>query len=159
MTPAQIAADVDRGLDLLAAIKTAEDELKTIVQRLEQAALEGQQEPLNDANREGMQFRARGTKATVPVIITADSVMQTFADGSPAHARIADAAKGKLEDFFKRTVTFKNTCRDGKAFRAEAAAILGDDAPAFISACLSRDKNGIPRNSIKIEWDRAEPTA
>lgn len=156
MTAAQIAADVDRGLDLVAAIAAEQEELKQIVSRLEQAALEGEQIPLNDAEREGMQFLAVGAKGTVPVVITADNIAQTFVEGSPLHARAEAAAQDRLSDFYRRTVTYKAVPKDGKAFRAEAAAILGDAAPAFISACLSRDKHGVPKNSIKVEWSRAE---
>lgn len=159
MTSAQISADVDRGLALIAQSETIQEEFKGIITRLEQAALEGEQIPLTDEQREGMQFLAKGSSALVPIIITADAVSQTFADGSPAHGRIEEAAQGHLKDFFKRSVTWKLMARDGKAFRQEAAAILADNAPAFISACLSRDKNGVPKNLVKIEWDRAKPIA
>jgi hypothetical protein len=33
--------------------------------------------------------------------------------------------------------------------------ILGESAPIFVDACLARDKNGIPKSQIKVEWDRA----
>lgn len=155
MTPAQITADVDRGLALVAQIEAAKDELKNLSSRLEQAALEGDQIPLTDDQRDGMQFLARGTAATVPVIITADLITGSFADGSPAHARIEAAAKGRIKQFYTPTTTWKLACPDGKALRREAAAVLGDDAPAFVSSCLSRTAAGIPKNQIKIHWDRA----
>ena len=156
MRPEQIAADVDRGLVLVAQIETLQSELKTISKRLEQAALEGDQIPLTDDARDGMQFRAAGSESTVPVIITADAIIQSFVDGSPAHARAENTSVGKLDQFFKKTATWKNQSRDGKAFRQEAAALLGDDAPAFVRACIAVDKDGIPKNSIKIEWTRAD---
>lgn len=156
MTSSQITADVDTGLSIVAQIDRLKEQLKLIVERLEIAALEGEQIPLEDDTREGMQYIAQGSQADVPIVITADSITQTFADGSPAHGRIEAAANGRLKDFFKRSVTWKLIARDGKAFRSDASALLGADAPAFISTCLSRDKNGLPKSAVKIEWARAD---
>jgi hypothetical protein len=43
--------------------------------------------------------------------------------------------------------------------RAKAAGVLGAGAPAFVTACLQRDKNGIPKNKIAVEWARATDNA
>ena len=151
-----LAKSVDRGLEIRAQIQTLEDELSTIEECLRHAALAGEQVELADPDREGRQFLARGTEATVPVVLTADMVAQTFADGSPVHNRLRDTCHGRLSAFYRPVTTWKILAKTGKAFRIEAAAILGNDAPAFINAALARDKNGIPKSQIKIEWDRAE---
>ena len=39
-------------------------------------------------------------------------------------------------------IPFWDCVKTGKAFRLEAAAILGTEAPAFITAALARDKTG-----------------
>lgn len=54
MTPARIAADVDRGIAIAAEIASLQAELKAIERRLEQAALAGATEPLEDAERASM---------------------------------------------------------------------------------------------------------
>ena len=124
---------------------------------MKKSALVGQQIELTDPDREGRQYLARGTEAIVPVILTADLVTQTFADGSTVHARLSDAAGEKLGQFYRPVTTWKVLAKNGKAFRLEAGAILGEKlGPAFITAALARDKNGTPKNQIKVEWDRAE---
>jgi len=95
----------------------------------------------------------------VPVIFTADLLAQSFVDGSKAHARIAAAAVERLPLFYKPTVTWEMIPKNGKVFRRDADAILGKEAPAFITACLQRDKFGLPKNAIKIEWKRAHESA
>ena len=62
MTPQQISSDIERGIELRNTIKTAQAELKAIEKRLEQAGLEGEQIPLQEADREGRQFLARSPK-------------------------------------------------------------------------------------------------
>ncbi len=147
---------VDRGLEIRAQIQCLQDELSTIEKCLRHSALAGEQVELEDPDREGRQFLARGTESTVPVVLTADMVAQTFADGSKTHARLAEVAGEKLGQFYRAVTTWKILSKTGKAFRLEACAILGNEAPAFITAALARDKNGIPKSQIKVEWDRAE---
>jgi len=148
---------VDRGLEIRATIQQLQDELSTIEECLRHAALAGEQVELTDPDREGRQFLAKGTESVVPVVLTADLVAQTFADGSPVHARLKDVAGEKLGQFYRAVTTWKMLAKNGKAFRLEAHASLGDkDGPAFITAALARDKNGIPKSQIKVEWDRAE---
>lgn len=150
-----LAPTVDRGLEIRAQIEALKEELEIIESTLELAARKGEQIDLEDPDREGRQFLARGTEAIVPVVLTADIIQATFADGSPAHAKIADAALGKLPEFYRPTTTWKLLAKSGKAFRIEAAAILGAAAPALITAASARDKNGTPKSQIKVEWDRA----
>lgn len=156
-----LAPTVDRGLEIRDQIEQLKEELSLIESTLELAARKGEQIDLEDPDREGRQFLARGTEAIVPVVLTADIIQGTFADGSQAHTKIATAAVGRLAEFYWPTTTWKLLAKSGKAFRIEAAAILGAAAPALITAAIARDKNGIPKSQIKVEWNRAEelPTA
>lgn len=153
--PHQITALVDRGLYLRAQINEMKDELETIEAKLREAAIAGPQTQLEDSDREGRQYLAQGTETTVPIILTADIIQATFTDASAVHSRIEAASGGKLLSFYRPTTTWKMLAKDGKQFRLEASGILGDTAPAFISACLARDKHGIPKSQVKVEWDRA----
>ncbi len=150
-----IEADVDRGLEIRAEILKLAAELKGIEERLEAAGLEGEQVPLEDKDREGRQWIAKGTKDQVAVIFTADSIVGMFAAGSVTHKAITAAAEGKTSQFFK--LTWVNRFKDGKDFRAHALEVLGEKAPTLITACLSRDKQGVPRNKTVIAWNEPKP--
>jgi hypothetical protein len=151
---------VDRGLALRAEIAAREAELKRITIALEGAALTGEQVPLEDADREGRQYLARGSTLTVPVIISADVVLKSFADGSKIYARLQElAGMVKLRKFYEPETTWKARFAGGKELRATAAEVLGAAAPAFVTACVQRDKNGIPKNKIAVEWSRATDNA
>ena len=65
-------ADVDRGLVIVEQIATLKKELDGIGERIEAAALNGEQIDLMDEEREGKQFLATGSKVIVPVILAAD---------------------------------------------------------------------------------------
>jgi hypothetical protein len=147
---------VDRGLELIAKISELREELKTIEGLLHTAALNGDQVDLVDPDREGKQFLASGSAKTVPIILTADNIVGQFIDDSPMHVRLKEIAGDKLKEFFKKKTIWENLAKSGKQFRSLAAMILEAKAPEFISGAISRDKDGIPKSSIKIEWDRAE---
>jgi hypothetical protein len=137
---------------------TLQDELEKIEARLEAAGLAGEQVELNDPDREGRQFIARGSAKTVPVVFTADLLVGQFQVESDVHRRIilAIPAGHYLREFFRSVRVFKTLFDSGKKFRAHAAELLGKDAPAFISACLQRDKTGVPKSKVVIDWQRAE---
>lgn len=162
MSEPGIAADVDRGLYLVERIEALKKELEQIEVRLTTAGLEGEQIELVDPEREGRQFLAKGSEAIVPVVFTADLLVKSFAAHSAVHDKI-DAALAdpgfQRPSFFARFTIYKTAIDSGKIFRARAAEILGEAAPAFISACLQRDKHGIPKSQVKIEWGRAEKIA
>ena len=153
----RLRADVDRGLEIREQMEKLTVELKGITARLTDAALHGEQVPLVDDEREGKQFLAQGTDKIVPVIITADNLMGEF----PAVGDKFDTIVATLEDratllkFYKPVNKFENRFDNGKKFRALADELLGKAAPAFITACLSRDKFGVPKNAIKVVWDDA----
>ena len=151
-----IAYLVDRGIELRKEIKERETELAGIEIQLEQAALDGEQVDLNDADREGKQFLAHGTTATVPIVLTADLIVGQFADDSPVHVRLKEIAGEKLKEFFRKKTIWENLAKSGKQFRSLAASLLAEKAAAFITAAISRNKDGIPKSQIKIEWDRTD---
>ena len=79
-----------------------------------------------------------------------------FAANGPVHKLISFAARGRLADFYKPVNKYENRFDSGKKFRALADELLAKDAPAFITACLARDKDGIPKSDIKIMWEETE---
>jgi hypothetical protein len=159
MTPTQISTDIERGLELRDSIKSAQAELKTIEKRLETAGLEGEQIPLQEADREGRQFLARSPKLglIVPVIFESDQVVASFAPLTDMHASLVAIGNGHFTEFFRETRKFERIQKDGQDFRKQARLLLAERAPAFISAALQRDKAGIPKSRTLIAWDNAKP--
>ena len=152
-----IRADIDRGLEIIAALENLEAELKDIEVRVKHAALHGEQVELKDADRDGKQYLAAGTQRIVPVILTADKLVSSFAEHSKQHGLIETVAGGRaLNEFFRPVHKYENRFDNGKKFRTRADELLGKAAPAFITACLARDKDGIPKSDIKIMWDESE---
>lgn len=161
MTKTQIAADVERGLQLRQEIKARQTELKAIEKRLEQAGLEGEQIALQEEDREGRQFLARGADAVVPVVFESDQLIASFKLGSDVETKIRRAFPASnvvpgLAGFYEAETTFTRVPKDGLAFRRLAREVLGADAPAFIAACLQRDKTGAPKSRTVIAWDNAK---
>jgi hypothetical protein len=159
MTPQQISADVARGLELRDQIKTSLVELKTIEKRLEAAGLEGEQIPLQEADREGRQFLARSTKAgvVVPVVFESDQIIASVIAGTELHTTLTSIAGGHLSKFFTASNKLDRVQKDGQAFRKIARETFEQTAPAFINACLQRDKAGIPKSRTIIAWDNVKP--
>jgi hypothetical protein len=160
----QISRDVDRGLAIRKEIEALSEELKGIEERLKNHGLAhpDQQIELNDPEREGRQFLARGETSVVPVVFTADILAKSFEDESSRHklmetiVRVADVP---LKKFYVRSPKWEITEDNGKKFRQLADELLGKHAPAFITACLARDKYGMPKSAIKVEWTRASEEA
>ncbi len=157
-----IALDVDRGVEVVAQIGKLKEELNGITARLTADALmrPDEHEPLKDADREGRQYLAVGSRYELPLIITADKIVGQFQLNSPTEKRIltrlaAIALEDKLPFFFQKVTVWEGCFDDGKEFRAAAAEHLGEHAPAFIAACVARDKDGIPKSDIKIAWESA----
>ena len=149
---------VDRGIELRAEIAAREEELDDIETCLRDCAQAGPKVDLADAEREGKQFLAAGSNVIVPVVFTADKLVESFKDRSEMHGKIAAAlpCPVPLDNFYKPIATWEMVPKSGKQFRRLADELLGKFAPALITACLARDKHGIPRSDIKIEWKRAE---
>lgn len=158
ITASSIASDVERGLAIREEMETLKTRLEAIEERLKQAGIESPHlhEELNDPEREGRQFKAAGLMHIVPVVFTADLLSKSFKDASPRHLLLKSFAGDKLPDFFAKPVTWESKFDSGKKFRAHAMEVLGAKAPLFISACVQRDKAGIAKSAIKVDWDRAE---
>lgn len=162
MTPQQIAADIARGLEIKAQIAALEAELKAIESRLEAAALDGDQIPLRDADREGKQFLARGKDKIVPIRFESDLIAGSFQPDSQMHIAVitalGDDHKDKLPQFFKDTRTFERVPKDGRKFRQLAREILDSRTFALlIQAATQRNKDGIAKSRTVIAWDDAKP--
>jgi hypothetical protein len=147
---------VNRGLEVVASIASLETELKGIEAELKQRGLKARHEELKDPEREGRRWLAQGSLRAVPVVFTADKIVGEFKDASPLHNAIKKVAGPHLASFFVRVVRWENRFDDGKYFRAEAETIFGNHAGAFVNACLSRDKDGLPKSDIKILWNSPE---
>jgi hypothetical protein len=151
-----VQTDVDRGIEIYEQMEKLKIELKAIEARLQDAALVGEQVKLNDAEREGRQYLATGSDRIVPVILTADLIIGEFAKNSPRHLEIMDAAGNDGErvlKLFKPIAKFENRFDNGKKFRiAVEEAFDKATAPKFITACVARDRAGIPKSSIKVTW-------
>lgn len=157
MTAPQIQSDVDRGLAIASQIKDLQWELKIIEKRLEQAALEGVTEPLQDEAREGRQFIALGSEVKLPVIIESDQIIASYAPHSETEKALESLCGSMVNYLYKPATKFERVPKDGKAYRAAAFDYFGADLGAkIISASIQRDKNGIPRSRIIIPWDRAK---
>ncbi|HWX18762.1 MAG TPA: hypothetical protein VN578_02540 [Candidatus Binatia bacterium] len=153
-----IKALVDRGLSLRKAIKRLTKALDSIETQLTSAALWRDQVELKDPDREGRRYLAQGSAQRVPVIFTADKLVASFQADSAVHVRIISASDGRIREFYDLARIYQTRFDDGKKFRAAAEEILGSaNAPRFITACLARDKHGIPKSDTKVAWDDAEP--
>lgn len=154
-----VKALVDRGIEVRKQLKALEAELKDIEEKLKKIGLDGEQVPLKDADREGRRYLAKGSSLIVPVLFTADRLVQTFQAGSTIEKSIRAAAGTFFLDFYKPINGFATKYEDGKKFRAQARAVLDKNAPAFITACVARDKHGVPKSDVKVAWDDAEVLA
>lgn len=157
-----IRSDVDRGIEICAQMEKLKAELKDIEARMQHAALHGEQVVLNDADREGRQYLASGSDRIVPVILTADIIVGEFGRDSQRHLEIMQAIQNRtgMLKFFKPVNKFENRFDTGKKFRLEAKEIFGEElAPKFITACVARDKQGIPKSSIKVAWNETKVKA
>jgi len=153
---------IDRGAALTAQIGELGKELKEVEEKIREIAKtkSDQHVPLTNDAREGRVFQARGSELVVPVVFTADRLVGSFQRGSKEHQRIAGAVPEEhFASFYRPWDGFENAFDDGLKFRHQAAALLGKDAPAFITAALLVDKLGLPKSDIKIEWKKAAAAA
>jgi hypothetical protein len=159
MTPQQISQDIERGLELRASIKAHQTELKSIEKRLEAAGLEGEQIPLQEADREGRQFLARSPKLglIVPVVFESDQIIASLQPFTATYDALVAISGIHLCKFWMPAVAWDRIPKDGQAYRKTARELLGGVAPKFIAASLQRDKSGIPKNRTIIAWDNAKP--
>jgi hypothetical protein len=161
-----IRADIDDAITLRSEIASREKKLEPILARLIKAGLAagtaGRHDELVDAERTGTRWLAKGSGIAVPIIFTADKLMGSFQRDSQKHKAIQTVlgmSVGILPQFYKPVHKYEARFDDGKKFRAEADRLLGKAAPAFITACVARDKDGIAQGDVRIDWDHAEPVA
>lgn len=160
MTPQQISKDVGRGLEIRAQLATLRTELKQIETRLEEAGLSGPQVPLQEADREGKQFIARGTEHAVPVRFESDQLIASFPADGPLHRQLSDIAGDKFFELFKESHKYERATSDGYKFRSLARTLLEPTEFAkLIRSCTARDKSGLARSKTVIAWDDAKPIA
>jgi len=159
MTPQQISTDIERGLELRSSIKSAQAELKTIEKRLEAAGLEGEQVPLQEADREGRQFLARSPKLglIVPVVFESDQIIASVQPGTDVHGLLREISGGHFPKFWAQVSKYERIQKDGQEYRNTARTLRATAAPQFIAARLQRDKAGIPKARTIIAWDNAKP--
>ena len=157
-----IRALVDRAMELRSEIATRQKELDGLVAKLTAAGLSagsaGRHEELVDAQRDGTRWLARGSGIAVPIIFTADKLVGTFQRDGAKHQSIKTSLgdqANELTRFYKPVSGYETRFKDGKQFRSEADKVLAGRAPAFITACISRDKDGIAQSDVKIDWDHA----
>ena len=157
MTPQQISQDVATAIDQRAIIKQAQTILKGCEKRLEQAGLEGEQIPLQEADREGRQFLARCPQLNliVPVVFESDQIIASLISGSELHHELVEVCGDHFPLFFTRANKLDRVHKDGQQFRQKAREALCAAAPEFVSLCLQRDKSGIPKSRTIIAWDNA----
>lgn len=148
---------VDRGIEVRRQIKVLEKELEEIEAKLESQGLNAPHEDLKDAEREGRRWLAHGSELIVPVVFTADKLMKSFKLNSATHQSVKTAAGDLLKEFYSLSQTYETKFDDGKKFRKAAGELMGPRAPAFVTACLARDKHGVPKSDIKVCWDDCEP--
>jgi hypothetical protein len=151
-----IRADVDRGVAIIKEVAKLKKELESIDARLIDAGLHGPQTELEDPELEGRQYLAKGEGHIVPVVFTSDLLVKTFAAESAQAKKIEAVVGGQMDAFFAQIITRKTLFDSGKTFRAKAAEILGDKGPELVTACVARDKHGIPKSQQKVEWARAK---
>lgn len=153
---------IDRAAAIIGQIAKLKKEYEALAEEIKAEALSHPADhvKLEDPEREGRRYMARGTDLIVPVVFTADALMKTFQKGSPAHAKIAELAGDKLSQFYTEPSTYEIVEEDGKAFRRLAREVFGSEkGPHFVNACLARGKGGRPKSAIKIEWEQAAAAA
>jgi hypothetical protein len=154
MTPEQIAADVERGIEIKAEIGRLVAELKLIEERLEAAGLKGDQVPLQNPNLEGKQYLARSSKHCLPVRFESDLIVGSIEANSPLHEELKALCGKHLSRFFKPSTKLERVPKDGEKFRAIARELLEPDAFAtLIKKVTARDKKGISKSRTVIAWD------
>lgn len=149
--------DVERAVALIEKIEKSKEELKLIEKKLIAAALAAPELhlPLEEEERDGKQVVVRSRAGVrVPILFTSDNLVKSFARDSSVHEKIKDAAGSHFDVLFKPINTFKTFFDDAQVFRQKCRELFGNASPAVISACVARDKDGIPTSQTKIDWSR-----
>jgi len=160
-TQQQIDLDISDALSLREGIAARAAALKEIEERLKADALEGESQPLVDAERDGAQVKL-GTLG-VPVIIEADTIRASIPEGGEDHATLAEAYGGEIgqmERHWRHISILERSTKDGLSFRRLVRETCSPEtAERVISASVARDKHGVGRSRIVIAWDRVKGAA
>ncbi len=159
MTTEQIAADIERGIQLRAEIDIRTKELQEIEERLEKAGLAGPHVPLENSEREGKQAILTSGKHKLRVRIESDNLVGGFAMDSDLHKTIAAMlTKEQFNALFKPVKKYERKESDGHKFRLKAKAALQNQELylQLIKALRSLDKDGIPKSKVVIPWSAIE---
>jgi hypothetical protein len=158
LSPDDLGDLVDKGLELSAEISNATTRLKQIEAKIKAHALACPEahQPLADKDREGTQYLAKAGRYNLSarVVCTADLLIQSFAAGSDTHHKISAASTAAgvtVADFYRLSRTWELRAKSGKAFR-QLARESADDPERLITACIRRDKDGVPVSQVKVEW-------
>lgn len=160
MTRSQIAHMVKRGIRLARKLAQLETELKALDALLvgEAMARPGEHIALADPEREGTRWLAPGPRGTVvPIIITADKLIASVEKGGARHEMMQFLAEAELPKLYVEKPMLVRTERDGMKFRAMVREVLPKHALDFIELCKDRDKDGVPKNDVKVMWNDAGP--
>lgn len=152
---------IDEAITLHREVERASERLAEIEATLKTYAGERPElhELLSDGDREGTQVLLKGERGTLPLIFTADTLLSKVPPGvEPATEMFGLCARHGVSPqlFYAPTTDLYRTISDGKRFRAKVREMLGDDAPAFLRLCASRDKHGIIKNRAVFDYDRAQ---
>jgi len=156
LRPDEIARLTDEGLGLECRMQEDAARQKTISKLLTDHALQvpDEHEPLNDGSREGTQWLAHGSDGTVvPIVCTSDLLVASLTEGTPAFDALVQIPTNPLPLFFRPTRKWEPLQSDGRKFRALVRE-THPDPERVISACVRRNKDGIPVSVIKVEWSR-----
>jgi hypothetical protein len=158
MTPAQIAADIERGHEIKTEILKLQAELRQINARLQAAAEKVEHLPLVNEDREGKQATLRSASRSLSVIFEADLLIASFKPDTEKHTELTALLGEMLPLFFKDTRVFERIQDDGQKFRRFARETLPPDTFAkLIKACLDIKKDGIPKSRVVVDWDGSKP--
>lgn len=161
MNTTDITHLVDRGLQLHRSIEAAKAEMKEINKRISDYAAAHPEEhiPLEDPEREGTRYIARGSGFAIPVVFTADFILQKLRNGSDKLEYLKSIAGPAFRRFYRpadyHVVATEFTAGgmfNGVKFRAAAREHIPDHAEEFISAARMVDKNGIPISRTAVCW-------
>lgn len=162
MTIAQLQDLVTEGITITAQLSQLKARRDAIAERLRSYALAHPERhaPLKDEARGGRQVILTGSIGeTLPVLLKDDQIASTFADAGKQHVTIAGRADQlgvALAPFYQPRTRWEMVPKDTVKFRALALSLLGEDrAPEFLSACLRRNKDGVPISDVSVEWDAA----
>ena len=162
MTIAQIQDLVTEGIKITAQLSQLKARRDAIAEKLRTYALAHPERhaPLKDEARGGRQVILTGSIGEqLSVLMKDDQIAQTFAHAGKQHLAIEASLQTltmAITPFYRSKRIWEMVPKDAVQFRAVAQSIIGEKrAPEFISACLRRNKDGVPISDVNVEWEDA----